>query len=87
MGVASEVFVYILLTNYGTFYTGITNDIERRLKEHKEGKSIYMRGKVIVNYWIVESCETRRDAAKLERKIKRIGAKKYLLKSRYKWQQ
>lgn len=30
-------FVYILKCNDDTYYTGVTNDIERRLGEHQEG--------------------------------------------------
>ncbi len=32
-----QYFVYILLCNDGSYYTGITNDIERRLYEHENG--------------------------------------------------
>ena len=31
--------VYILRCSDGTYYTGITNDIDRRLAEHMEGNS------------------------------------------------
>jgi putative endonuclease len=31
-------FVYILKCADKTLYTGITNDLKRRLKQHKEGK-------------------------------------------------
>ncbi|MGX1929707.1 GIY-YIG nuclease family protein [Flagellimonas sp. 2504JD4-2] len=31
--------VYILKCCDGKFYTGFTNDLDRRLKEHREGKS------------------------------------------------
>ncbi len=31
-------FVYILLCADGSFYTGSTNDLERRLEEHQNGK-------------------------------------------------
>ena len=31
-------FVYILETDDGKFYTGITKDLERRFKEHKSGR-------------------------------------------------
>jgi len=31
-------FVYILKCNDGTLYTGITSDLERRIKEHNDSK-------------------------------------------------
>ncbi|WP_136464963.1 GIY-YIG nuclease family protein [Flagellimonas onchidii] len=31
--------VYILKCSDGKFYTGFTNNLQRRLKEHREGKS------------------------------------------------
>lgn len=31
-------YVYILRCKNGTFYTGITNNLKRRLKEHSSGK-------------------------------------------------
>lgn len=30
------LFVYILLCADGTYYTGVTNDVPKRLKEHEE---------------------------------------------------
>ena len=32
-----QYFVYILLCSDGSYYTGITNDLERRLDEHNTG--------------------------------------------------
>ena len=32
-----QYFVYILLCSDNTFYTGVTNDLNRRLNEHQEG--------------------------------------------------
>jgi putative endonuclease len=33
-------FVYILKCNDDSFYTGVTNDIDRRLHEHHSGENI-----------------------------------------------
>lgn len=32
-----EYYVYILECSDGSFYTGVTNDVDRRLREHQEG--------------------------------------------------
>lgn len=32
-----QYYVYILECSYGSYYTGITSDIERRLEEHHSG--------------------------------------------------
>jgi len=33
----NQYFVYILLCNDNSYYTGITNNLERRLQEHENG--------------------------------------------------
>ncbi len=33
-------FVYILKCNDNSYYTGVTNDIKRRITEHQSGKNI-----------------------------------------------
>ena len=34
----SQYYVYILASESGVLYTGITNDLNRRVGEHKDGK-------------------------------------------------
>ena len=42
----ADWYVYILKCNDGTLYTGITNNLERRLKAHEAGKGTkYTRGR------------------------------------------
>jgi putative endonuclease len=43
MKIAHHYYVYIVLCKDGSYYTGVTNDLERRLWEHNSGynKSCY----------------------------------------------
>lgn len=77
------VSVYILEFWNKTYYTGITNDIERRLSEHRRGysKSTKNRGTFILKY--ISVFEDRKTARKMEVHIKKTGAKRYLMKFYY----
>lgn len=79
----SEVFVYIIETHFGTYYTGITNNLLRRWKEHKAGQSSYLSKSKPKQVIYSVGCINRRSAHKLEVKIKRVGALKYLNKLRF----
>jgi putative endonuclease len=39
MAKVHQYWVYILLCKDGTFYTGVTNNLERRMAEHSNGRS------------------------------------------------
>lgn len=78
------VICYIILTNYNTYYTGITNNLIRRWNEHIKGKSSYLSkwyGKEVV---LIEWFSNRQEAARKERYIKKIGARNYLLRLKHK---
>ena len=84
MGAVELVVCYIISTHFGTFYTGITNNLIRRWSEHKAGKSSYLskfKPKEVVH---IEVFSNRKEAAKKERYIKTKGARKYLLNLQYK---
>lgn len=72
-------FVYILECTDKTLYTGITNNLERRLKEHQTGKgghyTSYNPGKKIRYY---EEYPTRSVASKREAQIKNWSRTKKL---------
>jgi len=83
MGKTTCILLYIISTHYGTFYTGITNNLIRRWKEHNLGQSSYLRKFEPKEVIHVEIFNSRKQAARKERKIKNMGAKKYLLKLKF----
>ncbi len=67
-------YVYILLCSDNSFYTGITNDLERRIIEHnsKKNKNSYTASRLPIELkWFVE-CSDPRIAIEYEKKIKRL---------------
>lgn len=71
------IYVYILKCFYETgefiYYKGITNDMMRRLREHKEGKSIYTkRFKGNISLMHIEIWENRSKAMKREYELKKM---------------
>lgn len=64
-------YTYIIRCKDNSLYTGYTTDINRRIKEHKNGiNSKYTRAKGFLKLEIYFLCKTKRDAMKLEYKIK-----------------
>ncbi len=64
-------FVYLLRCKDKSIYTGITTNIERRLKEHKVGKGgAYTRSKKAVRILYTEEFKNRSRASKREAEIK-----------------
>lgn len=65
--------VYIVKCNDGSLYTGITNDIERRLLQHNGkiwGGARYTRNRAPVELLYLEKYPTRKEAARREYEIK-----------------
>ncbi|WP_417738231.1 GIY-YIG nuclease family protein [Rosistilla oblonga] len=77
-------FVYILRCGDGSFYTGITKDIDRRLKQHNAGKaSRYTRSRLPVEIIYREVQPDQSAALKRELAIKALSrpAKQSLIAS------
>lgn len=69
-------YTYILRCRDGTLYTGWTNDIEKRMKAHNEGKGAkYTRARRPVKLVYCEEFETKAEAMKRECAIKRMRRK------------
>lgn len=76
----SFIYIYILRCADKTYYTGITNNITRRIKEHSTGKSKSTKKRLPVSLIHLELAYSYKEAAMIERKIKNAGAKKCLIK-------
>ncbi len=69
-------FVYLLLCNDGSYYTGYTNNVASRFERHKKGHGArYTRMRRPKRVVYVEECKTRRTAIRRERQIKRLSHK------------
>lgn len=73
----SQYFVYILECADGTYYTGITNSLQRRIKQHNDGvASKYTRVRRPVRYVYIESVPDKSTALKREHQIKKLSRKR-----------
>jgi putative endonuclease len=72
------LYVYILLCSDGTYYTGVTNDIERRLQEHNHGfnKDSYTYSRRPVEMLFAEQFTDFNLAIEWEKRIKKWNVKK-----------
>ena len=66
-------YVYILRCGDGTFYTGSTDDVERRLAVHRSGKGAkYTRGRGPLELVYQEALPDRSSALRREAAIKNL---------------
>ena len=76
--------VYILRCADGTYYTGYTTDVERRVAEHNAGEGAkYTRGRSPVELVHVETFDTQSGAMQREHAIKQLrrSAKEQLVRT------
>lgn len=67
-------YVYILECKDGSFYTGYTTDLEKRVKTHNAGKGgKYTRGRIPVVLKYYETYEEKNEACKREYAIKQLN--------------
>lgn len=81
---ASRHYFYVLLCRDGSLYAGYTNNLDRRLKMHNDGKGAkYTKGRGPVRLVYSKSFEDKSDAMKAEYEFKQWTRKKkddFLLK-------
>lgn len=70
----SNWHIYIIEASDGSFYTGITTDIDRRFAEHASGKNgaKFFNGKQPVKVCYREGGHDRSSASKREAEIKKM---------------
>lgn len=68
-----EWYIYILLCCDGSFYTGVTNDIDKRMDAHATGRgSKYVNSRGFKELLRVKLCQSHSDACKAEAYVKRL---------------
>lgn len=66
-------WVYVVECSDGTYYTGYTTDVERRLREHNDGTGAkYTQGRAPVTLLHTEQFETQSAAMRREYEIKQL---------------
>lgn len=69
-------YVYILRCSDKTYYTGYTNNLEKRIKQHNDGKGAkYTKGKRPVKLIYTEEFSDKSMAMKREYQIKQLTRK------------
>lgn len=79
----NEFYVYIIKCNKGSYYTGHTDNLEKRMSEHLNGTvNCWTTFKQPLSVVYVEQFGTRSEALEMERRIKKWSrAKKEALMS------
>lgn len=66
-------FVYLLECLDGSYYTGVTNNIEERMSKHEKGSgSKYVKSKGFKKLLCFKKCENKSEACKHEYDIKQL---------------
>jgi putative endonuclease len=69
-------YVYILECSDGTFYTGWTNNLEKRIVMHSKGTGAkYTKGRGPVKLMYHEEFQDKKDAMRREYEIKKLTRK------------
>jgi len=72
----SSWMVYILKCRDGSYYTGITNDLKKRLWDHESGAGAkYTRGRGPFEVVFSEPHDNRSEASKREFQLKKLTRK------------
>ena len=65
--------VYVIECESGVYYTGITNDLDKRFRQHAEGKGAkFFRLHTPRRIAAMQPCDSRSEALKLEAALKQL---------------
>ena len=70
--------VYIIKSEEGLIYTGITKNLEKRLREHNSGRSYYTKRGSNWKIIYTESYDSSNEARKREKYFKNNAGKEWL---------
>lgn len=76
-------YVYILKLSNNKYYTGMTKDINRRLKEHLTGKSKSTKYNRPISLAFLTTSHNKRNARRLEVRIKNKGARLFIIWNKF----
>lgn len=69
-------YVYVILCEDGSYYTGSTKNVKARFRQHKKGLgAMYTRMRKPEKVVHVEKYDSRKEAMRRERAIKRLSHK------------
>ena len=72
-------YIYILLSEKDAmFYTGYTNDLKERIKQHNEGKVKSTQNRLPLKLVYFEGCVNQQDATHREKYLKSSWGKRYI---------
>lgn len=72
------IWLYIIRSDQGRYYTGITNDLARRMKEHRSGASRSTRRYNNIEMVWTKTFRDRNEAREWEVRVKQKGAGRWL---------
>ena len=73
------LYTYVLRSKKdGKWYTGLTNDLRKRLWQHNNGRSTYTKGRGPFTLIYYEACHNEDDARSRELYLKSIMGKRYV---------
>ncbi len=77
----SKYYTYALYYyGFSRLYVGHTNDINRRLEEHNEGKVESTKSYIPYRLIYIEEQKTRKDAVRREKELKTTEGRRFLKK-------